>query len=58
VNDDRDKPPDVSGDGVPESFVVSSFELTLNFHGDTKAGTIKVYGQDFRIDEKWERCKP
>jgi hypothetical protein len=50
----------VSGDGVPESFVGSSFEFTLKFEGDTftKVGTLRVNGQDFKIDEKWERCKP
>ncbi len=50
----------VSGDGVPESFVGSSFEFTINIDGDkmTKVGTIQVGGQDFKIDEKWERCKP
>ena len=50
----------VSGQGVPESFVGSSFEFTVKIDGDTmtKVGTIQVNGQDFKIDEKWERCKP
>jgi hypothetical protein len=50
----------VSGEGVPESFVGSSFDFTVKFDGDsmTKVGTIQVGGQDFKIDEKWERCKP
>jgi hypothetical protein len=50
----------VSGDGIPDSFVGSSFDFTLKFDGNTytKVGTIKVGGQDFKIDEKWERCKP
>jgi hypothetical protein len=49
----------VNGD-VPESFVGNSFEFTVKFDGDTmtKVGTIQVGGQDFKIDEKWERCKP
>jgi hypothetical protein len=48
----------VSGE-VPESFVGSTFEFVLKFDGDTftKVGTIKVNGQDYKIDEKWERCK-
>jgi hypothetical protein len=50
----------VSGDGVPESFVGSSFDFTVKVDGEkmTKVGTIQVGGQDFKIDEKWERCKP
>ena len=50
----------VSGDGIPDSFVGSSFDFTLKFDGDTytKVGTIKINGQDYKIDEKWERCKP
>jgi hypothetical protein len=50
----------VSGDGVPESFVGSSFEFTVKVDGGkmTKIGTIQVGGQDYKIDEKWERCKP
>ena len=50
----------VSGQGVPESFVGSSFDFTVKMDGDTftKVGTIKVSGQDYKIDEKWERCKP
>ena len=50
----------VSGDGVPESFVGKSFEFTVKVDGDkmTKVGTIQVNGQDYKIDEKWERCKP
>ena len=49
----------VSGEGVPESFVGSSFEFTVKVDGEkmTKIGTIQVGGQDFKIDEKWERCK-
>jgi hypothetical protein len=50
----------VTGEGIPESFVGSSFEFTVKFDGDkfTKVGTIKVDGMDYKIDEKWERCKP
>jgi hypothetical protein len=50
----------VSGQGVPESFVGSSFVFTVTIDGDTmtKVGTIQVSGQDYKIDEKWERCKP
>ena len=50
----------VTGDGVPESFVGSSFDFTVKVDGEkmTKIGTIQVGGQDFKIDEKWERCKP
>jgi hypothetical protein len=50
----------VSGEGIPASFVGSSFEFTVKFDGDrfTKVGTVKVGGQDYKIDEKWERCKP
>lgn len=49
----------VHGDGVPESFVGSTFEFTAKLDGDTwhKVGTIKVNGQDYKIDEKFERCK-
>lgn len=50
----------VSGADIPESFVGSSFEFTVKIDGEkmTKIGTIQVGGQDFKIDEKWERCKP
>jgi hypothetical protein len=50
----------VSGEGIPDSFVGSSFDFTVKFDGDTftKVGTIRVNGQDYKIDEKWERCKP
>ena len=50
----------VSGAGIPESFVGSSFEFTVKVDGEkmTKIGTIQVGGQEFKIDEKWERCKP
>ena len=50
----------VSGAGVPESFAGKSFEFTVRIDGDkmTKVGTIQVNNQDFKIDEKWERCKP
>jgi hypothetical protein len=50
----------VSGQGVPESFVGSSFDFTVKLDGNTmtKVGTIQVGGQDYKIDEKWERCKP
>ena len=49
----------IHGDGVPESFVGSSFEFTGEVDGDTwhKVGTIQVGGQDYKIDEKWQRCK-
>jgi hypothetical protein len=50
----------VSGNGIPDSFVGSSFDFTVKIDADkmTKVGTIKVGGQDFKIDEKWERCQP
>jgi hypothetical protein len=50
----------VYGDGVPESFVGSSFDFTVKIDANkmTKVGTIQVGGQDFKIDEKWERCEP
>ena len=50
----------ISGEGVPESFVGSSFEFTVKVEGDsmTKVGTIQVDGKDYKIDEKWERRKP
>jgi hypothetical protein len=49
----------VSGEGIPDSFVGSTFDFTVKVDGDTmtKVGTIKVGGQDYKIDEKWERCK-
>ena len=49
----------VHGDGVPASFVGSTFEFTGEVDGDKwhKVGTIQVNGQDYKIDEKWERCK-
>ena len=49
----------VSGQGVPESFVGSTFDFTCKVDGNTlhKVGTIQVNGQDYKIDEKWERCK-
>lgn len=50
----------VGGEGVPDSFVGSSFDFTVKFDGDTftKVGTIQVNGQNYKVDEKWERCKP
>jgi hypothetical protein len=50
----------VSDDGVPQSFVGSSFDFTVKIDGDkmTKVGTIQVNGQDFKIDEKWKRYEP
>jgi len=49
----------VSGQGVPESFVGSTFDFTCKIEGDIlhKVGTIQINGQDYKIDEKWERCK-
>lgn len=49
----------IYGQGVPETFVGSSFDFTWKVDGDTwhKVGTIQVNGQDCKIDEKWERCK-
>ena len=49
----------VHGAGVPASFVGSTFDFTAKVDGDTwhKVGTIKVSGQDYKIDEKWRRCK-
>jgi hypothetical protein len=49
----------VYGDTFPESFKGSTFEFTANVDGDTwhKVGTIQLNGRDFKIDEKWERCK-
>jgi hypothetical protein len=48
------------GGAVLESFVGKTFEFTIEFDGDrfTKVGTIRVDGRDYKIDEKWERCKP
>ena len=48
----------VHGPGVPQSFVGSTFEFTWKLDGGTwhKVGTIKVNDQDYKIDEKWERC--
>jgi hypothetical protein len=50
----------VGGQGVPESFVGQSFEFTVKVDGDkmTKVGTIQLNGQDYKIDERWERYKP
>jgi hypothetical protein len=50
----------VSGDNFPDSFVGSSFEFTVKVDGEkmTKVGSIKLGGQDIKIDEKWELCKP
>ncbi|AGA24742.1 hypothetical protein [Singulisphaera acidiphila] len=50
----------VSGPGVPTSFVGSTFDFTVKVTGDTctKVGTVQVNGQAYKIDEKWERCKP
>jgi len=49
----------IHGDGIPETFVGSSFDFTWKVEGNTwyKVGVIKVNGQDYKIDEKWERCK-
>jgi hypothetical protein len=49
----------VYGEGLPESFKGSTFEFTAKLEGDTwhKVGTIQINSQDFKIDEKWERCK-
>ena len=49
----------IHGEGVPASFVGSTFDFTAKVDGDTwhKVGTIKVNGQDYKIDEKWQRCK-
>jgi hypothetical protein len=49
----------VYGDGLPETFKGSTFEFTAKLEGDTwhKVGTIPINGQDFKIDEKFERCK-
>jgi hypothetical protein len=49
----------VHGAGVPESFVGSTFDFTGKVEGDKwhKVGTIQVNGQDYKIDEKHERCK-
>jgi hypothetical protein len=43
-----------------QAYARISFEFTVKFDGETmsKVGTIHVGGQDFKIDEKWERCKP
>jgi hypothetical protein len=49
----------VFGDVIPESCKGTTFEFTAKIDGDTwhKVGTIQINGQDFKIDEKWERCK-
>ncbi|MDG3007871.1 hypothetical protein [Paludisphaera mucosa] len=49
-----------NGGEAVDSFVGKSFEFTVKIEGDTltKIGTIQVNGQDYEIDEKWERCKP
>lgn len=49
-----------SGGDLVESFVGKSFHFTVTIDGDklTKVGTIRVNGADYKIDEKWERCKP
>lgn len=49
----------IHGAGVPQSFVGSTFEFTRDVDGDTwhKVGTIKVNDLDYKVDEKWERCK-
>ena len=49
----------VAGPGIPESFVGSSFDFTVKVEGNrmTKVGTIQVQGKDFKVDEKYERCK-
>ena len=49
----------ITNGGVPPSFVGSTFDFTAKVDGDTwhKVGTIKVNDQDYKIDEKWERCK-
>ena len=48
----------IHGDGIA-SFVGKTFDFTWKLDGDTwhKVGTIKVNDQDYKIDEKWERCK-
>ncbi len=48
----------VLGEGLA-SFVGNTFEFTWKLDGNTwhKVGTIKVNNQDYKIDEKWERCK-
>jgi hypothetical protein len=50
----------VGGQGVPASFVGSTFDFTFKMDGDTftKVGTIQINGQAYKIDERWERCKP
>jgi hypothetical protein len=49
-----------SGEAAPPSFVGSTFEFAVELDGDTmhRMGTIVVKGKDFKIDTKWERCKP
>lgn len=50
----------VAGGGLPESFVGRKFEFDITWDGDgfRKAGLLKFDGQELKIDEKWERCKP
>jgi hypothetical protein len=47
----------VAGEGQ-DALVGMSFDFTWKLEGKTwlHVGTIKVNGQDFKIDEKWERC--
>ena len=47
-------------EGLPDSFVGGTFEFTVKVKGDTmtKICTIQVGDQDYKVDEKWDRCKP
>jgi hypothetical protein len=44
---------------VPKSFVGKTFDFTWKVDGNTwlHVGAVKVNDRDFKIDEKWERCK-
>jgi len=48
----------IHGEGQAE-LVGKTFDFTWKVDGNTwhHVGTIKVGDQDFKIDEKWERCK-
>ena len=50
----------VGGQGVPASFVGSTFDFTVKVTGGTftKVGTVPINGQEYKVDEKYERYIP
>jgi hypothetical protein len=44
---------------APTSVVGKTFDFTWKVDGNTwlLVGVLKVDGQDFKIDEHWQRCK-